>query len=105
MIEEKMEQQELSKEGQEQLEKLKKSLEEAKKPKILTHIKMRDGEEDIRKLPQKDKDQLLYRLLCDLWVYNKSQHDSLIALEIIMIEIAKKMGINIEKKLDDLFNK
>lgn len=95
----------LSQEGQEQLEKVKKAIEETKKVKVLTQIKMRDGEEDIRKLPQRDKDQLNYRLLCDLWAFNKSQHDSLITIQIILMEIAKSMGIDIEKKLDELFNK
>ncbi len=94
----------LSKAGQEQVKKIQKAIEEADKPKILTEIKMRKGEEDIRQLSEGDKAQLNHRLMCDLWLYNKAQHDSLVTITLVLLEIAKKLGINIEEKLNDYYD-
>lgn len=63
---------------------------------------MREGEEDIRQLSAKDYRQLEFRLMADFWQYLSAINVTLLHTEIILMEIAKKQGIEIEKILNDL---
>jgi hypothetical protein len=72
------------------------------KNEIVKAIKLRPGEQDIRQLPKKDMLQLNYRLQCDEWQYLAAINSTLVAVQIILMEIAKKQGIEIEKILDEV---
>jgi|AGTN01.2.fsa_nt_gi hypothetical protein len=84
-------------------EKAAEAMKKAREPKVLKSIGMRDGETDIRELPKKDLKQLEYRLLCDIWAYENSQHQSLVAIQVILMEIAEKMGIPIKEILNNAY--
>jgi hypothetical protein len=74
----------------------------SKKPNpILKKIKLRDGEEDVRQLPEKDFKQLEYRLMADFWQYLNAINTTLVHQQIVIMEIAKKLNIDIETKLDE----
>jgi hypothetical protein len=70
--------------------------------KKLVEIKLREGEEDIRELSEGDYRQLQFRLMSDYWAYLNALNTTLVHLQIIVMEIAKKQDINIEKILNDL---
>jgi hypothetical protein len=70
-------------------------------PVVLKELKMRPNEQDIRELRRKDKDQLSFRLMTDYWQYLSAINTTLVAIQIVAMEIAKKMGIPIENLLDE----
>lgn len=70
--------------------------------KKLKELKLRDGEEDIRELSAKDYRQLEFRLMSDYWTYLNALNTTLVHLQIVVMEIAKKQGIDINKILNDL---
>lgn len=77
-------------------------LNEKKPPVVLKTIGMRDGEIDVRQLSAKDYRQLEFRLLTDQWQFQKAIHDSLVIQTLILMEMAKKMGIeNINELVDE----
>lgn len=69
-------------------------LNEKKPPIVLEKIGMRDGEVDVRKLSNRDFRQLEFRLLTDQWQFQKATHDTLVTVVLILLEIAKKLGID-----------
>lgn len=70
--------------------------------KKLKELKLREGEEDIRELSAKDYRQLEFRLMSDYWTYLNALNTTLVHLQIVVMEIAKKQGIDINKILNDL---
>jgi hypothetical protein len=70
--------------------------------KILKDIKLREGEEDIRNLSAKDYRQLEYRLMADFWQYLNALNQTMVLQQIVLMEMAKKQGIEIDKILNDL---
>jgi hypothetical protein len=70
--------------------------------KILKDIKLREGEEDIRELSAKDYRQLEYRLMADFWQYLNALNQTMVLQQIILMEMAKKQGIEIDKILNNL---
>jgi hypothetical protein len=70
--------------------------------KILKDIKLREGEEDIRDLSAKDYRQLEYRLMADFWQYLNALNQTMVLQQIVLMEMAKKQGIEIDKILNDL---
>lgn len=70
--------------------------------KKLKELKLRDGEEDIRELSAKDYRQLEFRLMSDFWQYLSALNTTLVHLQLIVMELAKKQGIEIEKILNEL---
>lgn len=70
--------------------------------KKLKELKLREGEEDIRELSVKDYRQLEFRLMSDYWTYLNALNTTLVHLQIIVMEIAKKQGIDINKILNEL---
>jgi hypothetical protein len=70
--------------------------------KKLLELKLRENEEDIRELPEADYRQLNFRLMTDFWQYLNALNTTLVHLQLVTMEIAKKQGINIEKILNDL---
>jgi hypothetical protein len=70
--------------------------------KILKDIKLREGEEDIRDLSAKDYRQLEYRLMADFWQYLNALNQTMVLQQLILMEMAKKQGIEIDKILNDL---
>jgi hypothetical protein len=70
--------------------------------KILKDIKLREGEEDIRDLSAKDYRQLEYRLMADFWQYLNALNQTMVLQQIILMEMAKKQGIDIDKILNNL---
>ena len=77
-------------------------LNDKKPPVVLKTIGMRDGEIDVRQLSAKDYRQLEFRLLTDQWQFQKAIHDSLVIQTLILMEMAKKMGIeNINELVDE----
>jgi hypothetical protein len=70
--------------------------------KKLLELKLRENEEDIRELPEADYRQLNFRLMTDFWQYLNALNITLVHLQLVTMEIAKKQGINIEKVLNDL---
>ena len=77
-------------------------LNEKKPPVVLKTVGMRDGEIDVRQLSARDYRQLEFRLLTDQWQFQKAIHDSLVIQTLILMEMAKKMGIeNIHELIDD----
>lgn len=70
--------------------------------KKLKELKLREGEEDIRELSAKDYRQLEFRLMSDYWAYLNSLNITLVHLQIVVMEIAKKQGIDIEDILNKL---
>jgi hypothetical protein len=70
--------------------------------KVLEQIKLREGEEDIRQLKAEDHKQLEYRLLADFWQYLSAINVTLLHTQVILMEMAKKQGIEIEKILNEL---
>jgi hypothetical protein len=70
--------------------------------KILKDIKLREGEEDIRDLSAKDYRQLEYRLMADFWQYLNALNQTMVLQQIILMEMAKKQGIEIDKILNNL---
>lgn len=79
---------------------LNKSLKQDAAPKIIKSLNMRAGEEDIRQLPDRDIEQLNYRVLCDMWQFNNAMLMTLNDILLVNIQIAKKLGIEIETELD-----
>lgn len=80
-------------------------LDKAREPKVLKEIKLREGEEDIRQLDRKDIIQLDYRLKTDYWQYLAAMNDTLVTVTLILMEIAKKMDIPIEKIINEAYKK
>jgi hypothetical protein len=70
--------------------------------KVLKNITLREGEEDIRELPVKDYRQLEYRLMADYWQYLSAINTTLVHLQLIVMELAKKNDIDVAKLLNDL---
>jgi hypothetical protein len=70
--------------------------------KILKDIKLREGEEDIRDLSAKDYRQLEYRLMADFWQYLNALNQTMVLQQIVLMEMAKKQGIEIDKILNNL---
>lgn len=79
-----------------------KTIEQAKpKNPILKEVKLRPNEENVKELAKTEYQQLEYRLLADFWQYLNAINTTLVHTQIILMEIAKKQGINIEQILDD----
>lgn len=77
-------------------------LNEKKPPVVLKTIGMRDGEIDVRQLSAKDYRQLEFRMLTDQWQFQREIHNSLVIQTLILMEIAKKLGIeNIHELVDE----
>lgn len=70
--------------------------------KVRENLTLREGEEDIRQLSAKDYRQLEFRLMSDFWQYLSALNVTLVHLQIITMELAKKQGIDIEKILNEL---
>jgi hypothetical protein len=77
-------------------------LNEKKPPVVLKTIGMRDGEMDVRQLSEEDYRQLEFRMLTDTWQFNREIHNSLVIQTLILMEIAKKLGItDIHERVDE----
>lgn len=92
----------LSSLSDEQILELFDRVKELKKNEVLKELPLREGEQDIRQLNREDKDQLDFRLKTDFWTYLAAINQTLVDLLIVSMEIAKKLGIEIEKVLDEV---
>lgn len=73
-----------------------------KKNPVLKKLKLRENEEDIRALPERDYRQLQYRVMCDQWCFLNAMQKDLNLLTLVVIEIAKKSGVDIDQILKNL---
>lgn len=75
---------------------------ETKQSKVLKKIKLRENEEDVRTLPNCDYRQLEYRVMCDQWCFLNAMQKDINLLTLVVIELAKKSGVDIDELFKNL---